>query len=438
MSAPIGDLVSEADYTVALGQRMREARKQQHLALQDVEALSAGEFKTSILGAYERGERVISVPRLARLAAIYRVPVERLLPVDPRPATTASDPFGVYVHIPFCVHRCDYCAFATWTDRDHLIERYMAALITDISRADLAPVSSVFVGGGTPTRVPGSLLAEVIQAIPLQAGAEVTVESNPDDITVGLLRTYRAAGVNRISLGVQSMVDHVLASLGRTHNPLNVRRAVEAVEAADIPTFNLDLIYGAAGESLADWEHTVGAALALNPSHISAYALTIEAGTPLSNDESRHPDDDDLADKYELADEMLSAAGLVNYEVSNWALPGHECRHNILYWRQQNYLGFGAAAHSHRDGHRWWNLRTPERYLAAVEAGESTEAAGETLDDETRRLEGLQLSLRMTDGVPSEALDSAELGDLVVDDGTRVRLTRRGRLLASEVSMRLR
>lgn len=430
--------ISEDDYTVALGQRMREVRKQQHLALQDVESLSAGEFKASILGAYERGERVIAVPRLARLAGYYGVPVEQLLPVGGSPVPVAHDPFGVYIHIPFCVHRCDYCAFATWTDRDHLIDRYMAALVVDIHRAQLEPVSSVFVGGGTPTRVPGNLLAEVIQAIPLQPGAEVTVESNPDDITVGLLRTYRAAGVNRISLGVQSMADHVLASLGRTHNPVNVRRAVEAVEAADIPTFNLDLIYGGAGESLADWEHTLREALALNPSHISAYALTIEAGTPLASDESRHPDDDDLADKYELADELLTAAGLVNYEVSNWSKPGHECRHNILYWRQQNYLGFGAAAHSHQDGHRWWNLRTPERYIAAVEAGESTEAAGETLNDETRRIEGLQLALRMTDGVPSEALDSAQLDDLVTDDGVRVRLTRRGRLLANEVSMRLR
>lgn len=347
-------------------------------------------------------------------------------------------PFGVYLHIPFCVHRCDYCAFATWTDRDHLIERYMAALRTDIERAGLPPASSVFVGGGTPTRVAGDLLVEAIGAVRLQPGAEVTVESNPDDITVELMRTYRDGGVNRVSVGVQSMAGHVLASLGRTHNPANVTAAVEAIRAAEIPTFNLDLIYGAAGESVDDWELTLRGALDLGPAHISAYALTIEAGTPLAAQPARHPDDDDLADKYELTDELLTEAGLVNYEVSNWARPGHECRHNLLYWRQQNYRGFGSAAHSHHDGHRWWNLRTPERYIDAVESGESTEAAGEWLDDDTRRFEGLELALRMSEGVPRDALDAAELGDLVVDDGQRIRLTRRGRLLANEVSLHLR
>ena len=178
--------------------------------------------------------------------------------------------------------------------------------------------------------------------------------------------------------------------------------------------------------------------IALGPPHVSAYALTVEAGTPLADDPSRHPDDDDLADKYELADELLTAAGLDNYEVSNWAVPGHECRHNVLYWRQGDYRGFGSAAHSHRDGHRWWNVRTPERYVAAVLAGESTEASGENLDAETRRIEGLQLALRMSDGVPVDALDPSGLDGLVVTDGDRVRLTRTGRLLANEVSLRLR
>ena len=349
-----------------------------------------------------------------------------------------SEPFGVYIHIPFCRHRCDYCAFATWTDRDHVIDDYLAALRLDMSRASLAPVTSVFVGGGTPTRVPAADLAAVLTTIPLIEGAEVTVECNPDDVTVEMMQTYAAAGVNRVSIGVQSMVPSVLASLGRTHVPANVDHAVEAVRAAGIESFNLDIIYGAAGEGVDDWQATVEGILALRPPHVSAYALTIEAGTPLAEDPTRHPDDDDLADKYELADDLLTAAGLANYEVSNWAVPGHECRHNILYWQQGNYRGFGSAAHSHRDGHRWWNVRTPERYVAAVQAGESTEAAGEELDDETRRLEGLQLALRMRDGVPSSALDVDGLDGLVVTDGDRVRLTRTGRLLANEVSLRLR
>ena len=351
--------------------------------------------------------------------------------------------FGVYVHIPFCAKRCDYCAFATWTDRSHLQTDYLQALRRDIADASLPPVSSVFVGGGTPTLVDPAQLAHVLSAIPRIDDAEVTVECNPDDVTVEMLRTYRQAGVNRVSIGVQSMVPHVLASLGRTHVPANVHHAVEAVHAAEIPTFNLDLIYGAAGESLADWLATLEGAIALAPTHISAYALTIEAGTPLAEEPHRHPDDDDLADKYELADELLSAAGLANYEVSNWALAGHECKHNMLYWRQGNYRGFGCAAHSHLDGRRWWNVRTPERYIAAVTDGESTEAAGETLDENTRRTEGLQLALRMREGVPMaalplDALAAEGLDDLVESDGERVRLTQRGRLLANEVSLRLR
>ena len=170
------------------------------------------------------------------------------------------------------------------------------------------------------------------------------------------------------------------------------------------------------------------------PAHVSAYGLTVEPGTPLAADPARYPDDDVQADKYELADELLGAAGLANYEVSNWARPGHECRHNLLYWRQHDYLGFGCAAHSHVDGRRWWNVRTPERYIAAVEAGEPTEAAGETLDADTRRLEGLQLSLRTTDGVP--ATRSTPPTSTASSSCTTIAgvLTRRGRLLANEVA----
>ena len=354
----------------------------------------------------------------------------------------AAERFGAYVHIPFCVHRCDYCAFATWTDRDHLIDRYLGALKSEISRAvteGMVVASTVFVGGGTPSRVPAFGLAEVIASIPVEAGAEVTVECNPDDVTPELLRAYVGGGVNRISLGVQSMVPHVLSSLGRTHDPRNVHRAVEAiVDQPGIRSFNLDLIYGTVGESTTDWETTVDAALALSPPHLSAYGLTVEAGTPLATTPERYPDDDDQAEKYEIADDRFAAAGLDNYEISNWAEPGHESRHNQLYWAQDDYRGFGCAAHSHRAGRRWWNLRTPERYIDAVEHGLGTEAAGETLDDETRRVEGLQLRVRTREGVPIDALDIEELPGLVEVHGQRVVLTRSGRLLANEVSMRLK
>lgn len=309
-------------------------------------------------------------------------------------------------------------------------------------RAGMPPATSVFVGGGTPSMVTAAELTAVIGAIPLAPGAEVTVECNPDDVTVDLFRAYADGGVDRVSIGVQSMVDHVLGTLGRRHARRNVELAVAAVHAANLRSFNLDVIYGAAGESVADWESTLRAVVALDPPHVSAYALTIEAGTPLAEQPDRHPDDDDQADKYDLADTSLGAAGLENYEISNWARPGHECRHNVLYWRQQDYRGFGCAAHSHRSGRRWWNVRTPERYIDLVAAGEPTEAAGETLDGATRTFEALELQLRMRDGVPRDAFSPADaaalVGDgLLMEHAGRWVLTRPGRLLANAISLKL-
>jgi oxygen-independent coproporphyrinogen-3 oxidase len=339
------------------------------------------------------------------------------------------------------VARCDYCAFATWTDRAHLVDRYVDALVVDIERAvaaGLPEATSVFFGGGTPSLLPAPQLVRVLAALPRVPEAEVTVECNPDTITADLVAAYRAGGVSRVSIGVQSMVDHVLAALGRTHRADHVREAVAVVSDGGFDSFNLDLIYGAAGETLDDWRRTVDEALALGPPHVSAYGLTVEPGTPLGDDVRRHPDDDHQAAEYELVDRRFAAAGLENYEISNWARTGHECRHNLLYWAQGDYVGFGCAAHSHRDGRRWWNVRTPERYIAAVEQRRPTEAAGEQLDGETRRLEGLQLALRTRRGVPSTALDDELLDGLVERRGERVVLTRAGRLLANEVAVRLR
>ena len=352
-----------------------------------------------------------------------------------------SNPFGVYIHIPFCAKRCDYCAFATWTDRHHLAERYLAALQTDVARcvsAGMPLANSIFVGGGTPTQVSAVGLGHVLRTIPTSSTAEISVECNPDDVTPELMAAYADAGVNRVSIGVQSMVPSVLVSLGRTHVPSNVDRAVQAARDSGIENVNLDLIYGGAGERLSDWEHTLRSALALQPTHISAYALTIEAGTPLALDPERHPDDDDLADKYEMADELLQAAGLANYEVSNWAKPARECAHNLVYWHQGDYQGFGCAAHSHRAPRRFWNVRTPERYIDLVEAGEPVEAAGEQLDEAERRMEGLQLQLRLREGVPVDVLDGDELPGLVERHADRWVLTQRGRLMANAVALRLR
>ena len=355
------------------------------------------------------------------------------------------DPLGVYLHIPFCASKCDYCAFATWTDRGHLIDAYLDALRTDIDAsmgAGSAAASSVFVGGGTPSLVPAEGLAAVLERVRLQPGAEVTVECNPETVTPALLETYRAAGVNRLSFGVQSMVTSVLSALGRAHTPGTVDQAVRWARDAGFDSFNLDIIYGGAGESIEDWTRTLDAVLALDPPHISAYGLTVEPGTALALDPGRHPDDDDQADKYLLATERFAAAGLDWYEISNWARPGHECRHNELYWAQQDYLAFGCAAHGHRDGRRYWNVRTPDRYIDAIAAGRSPVAGDEVLDAETRHLEGLQLALRTRRGVPPEALpldDPDGTLDLLVAvrDGRAV-LTVDGRLLANEVALRLR
>ena len=344
------------------------------------------------------------------------------------------------MHVPFCAARCDYCAFATWTDRHHLQHAYLEACRTDVERAvadGLPPATSIFVGGGTPSLVEPERLVAVLDAMPRTAGCEVTVEANPDTVTAELVAALAAGGVTRISLGVQSMVHHVLARLGRTHDPANVVRAVDLVRDGGIATFNLDLIYGAAGESLDDWRRTLDAALALDPPHVSAYALTVEPGTALADDPGRHPDDDDQAEKYLVAAAELERAGLGWYEISNWARPGHECRHNQLYWSMGDYQAFGCAGHSHRAGRRFWNVRTPERYIDAVVSGRSPEAAGERLDGEARRLEALQLAVRTRAGVPAAALPIDELGGLL-EPGDRVVLTVRGRLLANEVALRLR
>jgi oxygen-independent coproporphyrinogen-3 oxidase len=348
-------------------------------------------------------------------------------------------PFGVYVHIPFCARRCDYCAFATWTDRHHLMGAYAQACRREIAEGGLPPASSVFFGGGTPSLLPADLLCSILDAVNRRPDAEVTVECNPDSVSEEAFAAYRAAGVTRLSFGAQSTAAHVLASLGRSHRPGDLAAAVAMARATGFTTFNVDLIFGAVGESVDDWARTLDDILALDPPHVSAYALTVEPGTPLAADPGRRPDDDDQAEKYALADAALGRAGLTNYEISNWSRRGHECRHNLLYWRQGDYRGIGCAAHSHEQGRRWWNVRTPERYIAAVESGRSTLAGSEELDEAGRRLEGLQLSLRTTAGVPASALaNDPDLDRLVKRDGECLRLTVEGRLLANEVAVRLR
>ena len=368
----------------------------------------------------------------------------------PDPGRTATEspqdpgPFGVYVHVPFCRFRCDYCAFATYTDRDHLMRRYVDACVTQLDRArdsgELRPATSVFFGGGTPSRLPADELLRVLEAIPRTSDCEVTVECNPEDAELDRLRAYRRGGVNRMSFGVQSTARHVLAGLGRRHGVDGLDRVSEGVTGAGFATWNLDLIFGGPGETNGDWQRTLDDVLSLTspPPHVSAYALSVEPGTPLARDPARHPNDDVQADRYETADRVLGAAGLEWEEVSNCALPGHRCRHNRLYWDQGDYLGVGSAAHSHRHGRRWWNLLTPDRFVAAVESGAPVIAGEELLTPDQRAFEALALSLRTTAGVPEVALPpSPDLEGLVERRGGRAVLTVRGRLLANVVTARL-
>lgn len=361
---------------------------------------------------------------------------------------------GVYLHIPFCRHRCDYCAFATWTDRQNLDHRYLSAcrVHAKLELAGGLRTTSVFVGGGTPSLVNPETLGELINSFHAAHDAEITVECNPDDVTDELIATYVRFGVNRISLGVQSMEPSVLRSLGRTHDPANVHKAVASAKAHNIDV-NLDLIYGAHGETVTQWESTLEQAIALEPDHVSAYALTVEPGTPLARDTVRHPNDDDQATKYERATTQLAAAGYEWYEISNWAKPDKRCRHNLTYWLGGDYIAIGCAAHGYRGGTRYWNRYTPERYIEAIESGADPTAGSEHLSEDEQRIERLSLLIRTGAGVPVDSFNEADLAGPLrtlveqvghvekswrVGDEDRIVLTRAGRLLANEVAIRLR
>jgi putative oxygen-independent coproporphyrinogen III oxidase len=357
-----------------------------------------------------------------------------------------DQPLGVYVHVPFCSVRCDYCAFATWTDKAELMGDYVDAVISEIerSRADghLVPASTLFLGGGTPSLLPPREISRLIAAVELASSAEVTVECNPESMTPELMRALKDVGVTRISIGVQSLHPHVLAGLGRPHVDGSVARALHLIEEQGFESFNVDLVFGGAGERAADWEATLAGVLEMSPRppHISAYALTVEPGTPLAGAPERHPDDDVQASRYEVLDAMLSGEGYEWYEISNYAMPGHACLHNQSCWRQEDYLGFGCAAHSHVSGHRFANVWNIERYLERVGEGRSPMASEEFLDEARRAVEALELGIRTSSGVPRGALSAEDLdalGDLVQVVGERIVLTLRGRLLCNEVSLRL-
>lgn len=367
-----------------------------------------------------------------------------VLPWRERPRERIVGEFGVYVHVPFCAHRCDYCAFATYADRDHLMDEYVAALRQEIALAvdgGMPTATSVFFGGGTPSRLPAADLIAILEAVPRATDAEVTVECNPEDASVERLTAYRAGGVTRMSFGIQSTQRHVLGELGRRHGIMSHEHVSVAVHDAGFATWNMDLIVGARGESLDDVSATLDDILTLphRPPHISCYVLTPEPGTPLGRDPERHPDDDHEADAYALVGRTLEDAGYAWEEISNWAEAGHECRHNHLYWNHGNYRGFGSGAHSHIDGERFWNVRTPDRYIALLTAGESPRSGEELVSAAAQLFEEESLALRTRRGVPREAFSSLDdIAHLVAVRDDRVTLRPEGRLLANQVIVRLR
>ncbi|MDF2916964.1 MAG: coproporphyrinogen oxidase [Microbacterium sp.] len=389
------------------------------------------------------------------------VPVGGTLPddllIDP------DVPFGVYLHVPFCRVRCGYCDFNTYTATELRGARQDAyadevlreiALSADVmdERGPRRSAQTVFFGGGTPTLLPAGDLARMLSGVRdtfgIAAGAEVTVEANPDTMNPRVADELAAAGVTRLSIGMQSAVPHVLAALDRTHDPANVATAVASARGAGLDV-SVDLIYGAPGENLDDWRRSVETAVALEPDHVSAYALIIEEGTRLERQIRRGevpaPDDDLQADMYELADERLAAAGFSWYEVSNWARSTDQrSRHNLAYWRGTDWWGYGPGAHSHIAGLRWWNVKHPAAYAQRLSAGESPAAGRERPDAEARRLESVLLRSRIVDGLAVDelAIDSRRAVASLIADGLiegadavrgRVVLTRRGRLMADAV-----
>jgi oxygen-independent coproporphyrinogen-3 oxidase len=409
-----------------------------------------------------------------------RLPEGEPVPDDgalPPPALGAlgARGLGVYVHVPFCAARCGYCDFNTYTAAElgsgppgsgspvpgPARESYLGAVLAELALAGrvlagaAAPrVETVFVGGGTPTLLPAGDLARILDAIDatfgLAPGAEVTTEANPESVDPAALRSLRASGFTRLSLGMQSSAPHVLAVLERRHTPGRALAAVAEARQAGFDHVNLDLIYGTPGERAGDFAASLAAAVAAGVDHVSAYALIVEDGTALAarvrRGELAEPDDDVAAERYLAAEQALSAAGFGWYEVSNWARSAAaRCRHNLLYWRGGHWWGLGPGAHSHIGGVRWWNVKHPVTYAARLAAGRSPGLGREVLTAAQRRTEEIMLGIRLADGLPlaglaPEAAARALADGLLVPDayaGGRVVLSLRGRLLADLVARTL-
>jgi oxygen-independent coproporphyrinogen-3 oxidase len=370
-----------------------------------------------------------------------------------------NKPFSLYVHVPYCSKRCGYCDFNTYTpselDREDQIESWLNSAVKEIELArrvlkEELTIDTIFFGGGTPSLLDSNTVDNFIQSVKsnfkLKPGLEITIEANPDSITEEKSQRWLNSGINRVSIGMQSSTKEVLKKLDRTHNPDNVSHSVDILKKSGFDNFSLDLIYGTPGESLNDWENSLKDAIALNPPHISAYSLVIEPGTKmgaqLNRGEISQVNDDEAADKYQLADEMLNKNNYSWYEISNWAKKDKECKHNLNYWLGNNWWGIGPGAHSHVNGVRWWNHKLPKVWRELLEKQNSPALAREVLSEDQIRSEQIMLLSRLRTGLGNQELDENRIENLIANqlatlDTNKIVLTLKGRLLADEVFRQL-
>jgi oxygen-independent coproporphyrinogen-3 oxidase len=362
---------------------------------------------------------------------------------------------GVYVHLPFCAYLCPYCDFAKWPLRASSASGYLAALHAEIARAPREKAATMYLGGGTPNAYDAETIADLVGRLQerFDVPMELSIEINPELMRDGDLVRYRQAGVTRLSIGVQSFEPDELRTLGRKHAPAQVEAAVAAARAAQMDSVSLDLMFGVPGQTAASWERSLRRAVDFEVDHISAYGLTVEENTPYAAWQSREPqaffDDEREAELYAIAIDRLHDAGYQQYEVSNFARPGHQCAHNLNYWANGEYVGLGVGAASYRDGVRWVHTRSLDEYVAAAMDGRPIPSEAERLEGRRRVGEAMMLALRTVQGVRlSEfkeryGIDVIEDYDPVVTQLAQtgllertpetLRLTRRGRFLANDV-----
>ncbi|MBV9332688.1 MAG: radical SAM family heme chaperone HemW [Candidatus Eremiobacteraeota bacterium] len=362
---------------------------------------------------------------------------------------------GVYVHLPFCPYLCPYCDFAKWPLRESMARRYLDALFAEIERDRSVPAATVYLGGGTPNAYDAATIAELLAHLDRRfpGAGEISIELNPELVRDGDFATYRAAGITRVSIGVQSFEPTEIRTLGRKHTVAQIGSVVAQARAAGLSSLSLDLMFAVPGQTPASWHRTLRAAIALEPDHISAYGLTVEEGTPYFAWRAREPqaffDDEREGELYAIAIEQLQSAGYEQYEISNFARPGHRCAHNVNYWENGEYVGLGVGAASFRGGVRSVHTRSLERYVSASLDGGPIPSEAERLEGRQRAGEAIMLALRTTQGVSLRAFKERYGIDVMTDYapivarfadtglleriGDSVRLTRRGRFLANDV-----